>query len=147
MVTFSASGTKQILRTQLLLSPLRKLWKTAKHRAHSLVRPFLNSQTFTATWINKAFWKPERQKPSQRESSLSTDKCPTTVGHCGWWMMKDCELLCSQRRQQTNNFSPMMQILRTVSCYSLLKCQGRNSDGSSWVGMRFEVRKRRYGYR
>lgn len=64
-------------------------------------------------------------------------------------LMKDHELPCLQRRQWTRYFfsSPMTQTLRTISCHSLLKRQGRKSDSSSWVGMRFEVTNRRYGYR
>lgn len=38
----------------------------------------------------------------------------------------------------------MTQILRAIFCHGLLKCQARNSDGSSWVGVRFEEIKRRW---
>lgn len=108
------------------------------------VRLFLNSQTFPATWINKAFWKPEKQKSSQKKSSLSTDKCLTAVGH---WRGTVNFSVHREDSKQNHLSSPAMQTLRTISHCSFSKGQRRNSDGSSWVGMRFGVRKRRCGSR
>lgn len=71
-------------------------------------------------------------------------QCPTTVGH---WRGPVNFSVPSEDSKQTPLPCPVTQTSRTVSCRSFSKGQRRNSEGSSCVGMRFGVRKRRCGSR
>lgn len=142
MATFSASWNQKVLS---YCSHAQDNSENEENQTRTAwVEPFLNSQTFTAAWINKAFWKPEEQKSSPEESSLSTHKCPATVGH---WRGPVSFSVHREGTKQNDRPAPVVQTSTTISCCSFSEGQRRNSEGSSWVGMRSGVRNRRCGSR